>query len=217
MSRNGSTVRRDRGVWKQWLLLPNDWIKQTWSLILWIRRENILKQNVATNQTHTDLLGSQKVVCVNIVKMCTYICIPSSWTVYSVGVNSGETKAEACGDPESRATFYLHTAFICCMGINKACITPRSHPAGHTHTHRLFRVEKKLALMSTNTPPKLIKTSNRGSIKRSICTGGSELNRTERQKQEDRGEWIISQRQRTHSQHLWTHDSCQGDKDTVFL
>lgn len=72
--------------------------------------------NIATHQTHTKLLGSQKLVCVNIVKICVYICIPTSSPECSVGVNSGETKADACGNPESRATFYLYFGFYLLYG-----------------------------------------------------------------------------------------------------
>lgn len=84
------------------------------------------------------------------------------------------------------------------MGINKACITPKLHPAGHTHTHiQIVQGEIKLAFLNTNTLPKLIKTSNQGPIKLSIFHRRLR-GKQKRQKQEERGEWLISQRDDEH-------------------
>ena len=131
---NESLLLRGSVVWKQTLISQSTGYKNEpeplWNLL--DTMGNILKQNAALTQTHIWTWRALRWLFVWTLCKCVWTCV-FPLTVCSAGANSAETKAEARGDPESRATLYLYSAFICWMEINKTGITPKSHML-HTHT-----------------------------------------------------------------------------------
>ena len=203
---NESLLLRGSVVWKQTLISQSTgYINEPeplWNLL--DTMGNILKQNAALTQTHIWTWRALRWLFVWTLCKCVWTCV-FPLTGCSAGVNSAETKAEARGDPESRATLYLYSAFICWMEINKTGITPKSHML-HTHTRRLFRVNQ--ACLAEHTP-KVNQNKQPRLDRQSILTGGSELKRTA-ETETGRKRWAnhLTDDQHTHT-HTHTHTSWQ--------